>query len=276
MLSELTDIPREKLTVRKIEELCTEYELGGYASYADVFPPYDNALELNNSGYVLGGVFRSDKSEVYFVCKSEESQQKYFLTNGLYEYPVLLLSGTVKDDVEAIRELLAPYGTVSDDNPEQLEGNAICSYFEIILNSADRFLSDFGTIAGSYYWTVMLAVLALLIVFVTFAVQKNKYAIGVLKSVGTPDGAIAVVYGASVILIISVALALAIAGSRATVAFINGVFSNTAGLTFSFFSFRFSAALKSAAIAYGATLPALLVTFIVFLTRKPVKLKSGG
>ena len=276
LLYELTGIAREELTAARIDELFAEYDFGGRACFVDFWAPYDVALEIDNWGYGIDGVFRSEECQAYLLEKEDESLRKFVLTNGLYEYPVLLLTGESQKDVESIRRLLTPYGSETEQGGLSKTGLGICTYFEIILNNADAFLQDFSEIAGSYFWIGLLAVLALLTAFVIISVQKNQYTIGVLKSVGTPDSAIALVYGALVIIISVIALVVALAGSWAILGFINGVFSETVGFAFRFFSFRFFTGLKTPAAAGGGVILALLITFIVFLARKPIKLKNAG
>ncbi len=275
LLYELTGIPREELTEPRIDELFKEYDFGGRASFVRASSKYGEAIEINGWGYGADGIFRSEECKAFLLVKEEESMWKYHQTNGLYEYPVLLLSGDNQKDAAAVQQLLAPY-KIEQDAPEAgTSGLGIVSYFEIILNNADDFLQDFGEIAGSYYWVGLTVILALLAVFVIVAVQKNQYTIGVLKSVGMPDVAIASVYGALVIVIAVLALALAVPGAFVITRFINGIFSETVGYPFRFFSFRIYAGLKTLAVAGGSIILALLATFTVFLTRKPVKLKNA-
>lgn len=275
LLSELTGLSREELTDEKIQELFHTEDFGGFPWYASTWTDYECVLESGNDGYSIDGVFRSEECTVYLYEEKKDSLSDWHKQNGLYEYPVLLLSADARKNGNIIESLLLPYGEELQSGNVGSGGFAICTYFEILLNEADAFLEDFGAIAARYYWIVLIAVLLLLTAYIVFMIQKNQYSIGVMKSVGVPDGVIAAGYGTYIIVITMLAVLLSLAGSVVFVSFVNSVFSDTVGVPFRFFSFCASSVWKTLAVAGSAVLLSLLTTFIVFLTRKPVRLKNA-
>lgn len=142
----------------------------------------------------------------------------------------------------------------------------------VLVYDASQYLSKVKNFAGDIMWILVAAGSVGLILFTYMSVKKHNYKIGVLKSLGTKNMDITLIFGLQLVFMALLAFVLSIPASLIIMKNINAGFAKGAAADMVFFALTPSSLLWVLAAAVGLTVLSSLIPLIKLSLAQPISI----
>lgn len=196
-------------------------------------------------------------------------------SHGEYVCEALLLSDSKLKNAAWFEKLILHDYTDAwwSDHPDINEkGYYVHTYYSLALVDADKYLDMIGELLEKYFWLLLAALGVALFAYAVSTVNKNKYTIGILKSLGVTDGTVVSIYSIQIVLVSLVSLILSIPLSYLMTLGVNTLFSNSINMRYDFYGFNAHTLLALLGYVVATVTVSLASVFVYLLIQSPVKL----
>ena len=225
-ISEIYNIPFDEITDTLMNIKNKELEPEILSAYYTAAP--EQAVAISTFIGLLGIYASSDETNnSYDLLYWQSNDFDWYNKNGAFRQYYILLGNDYKENIKIIEAFSLPkheddfYSIYSD---YYSEGYFIYTPYLFIIDEASNFLKSIKAIGEKFLYITCIASIIGLCLLTVYSVKRNRYKIGILKSLGTRNWSIVSIFGLESIIISLIAFVFSIITSKVLISSINHEF----------------------------------------------------